>query len=389
MIELGLGGRHMKKTIAVSLSLLFLLSGCGSTNEPKEVMDENKIDIHDQTSGNGAREYLKYNVKSDSFAVNRGLITETINNKIDMDEIETGLMTLSKEFFSPDTFLYEEGQFLTDVTSWIGRKSADNQQGLNPEIKVTDDMGWEKKMEIQKKNPMYLAYIHEQNYVDTKGNIKGISLGLAMNTIDYIRVQDSQGLMHFGEVRIDKKEMEKQGREMAEKVISRVRKIEGLGNIPIMISLYNVQEQNSVIPGNYYAYSFVKENENKIKNWEQVNQQYYYFPSDAGEKKDRDMAERLLNLEDYVNQYFTNQDIDFVGKALYEEEDITKLVIEVSSEMIKSPEIIGFSQAIVPELVDYFPHTPAYVYVKTPKGIKATIIKEEDQEPFVHIHEDN
>jgi hypothetical protein len=27
--------------------------------------------------------------------------------------------------------------------------------------------------------------------------------------------------------------------------------------------------------------------------------------------------------------------------------------------------------------------------VKTPKGIKATIIKEEDQEPFVHIHEDN
>ncbi|KSU62630.1 hypothetical protein AS034_10985 [[Bacillus] enclensis] len=374
----------MKKWMIASLSLFVFLAGCNK--DPQEVIDEDTLEIQDSAASD-AREYLTYKVDKQKKSVNRGLITMMINNRSDMDEIETGLMSLSTDHFSPDDYVYQEGQYLTKINSWLGRESKDNKEGLNPSIKITEGMGWEERIEREKKDPMYLAYIHEQNYVDSKGKIQGISLGFAMNKIDYIRVKDSKGLMHFDESVIDDKTLEKYGKEAAKKVVSRIRSTKELKNVPIFISLYKLQPLNSVVPGNYFTSTFVDDNENGIKKWEDIKEKYYYFPSKEGEEKDRDLYNRIRDLEDYVAQYFSHQDIEFVGKALYKKENVNQLVIDVHTGMVKDTELIGFAQAIGPEIVDYFPHMPVYLYVKTPKGLKATIVKEVDQEPFVEIHE--
>ncbi|MEI2666970.1 CamS family sex pheromone protein [Rossellomorea sp. LJF3] len=373
----------MKKWMIVSLSLLILIAGC--SNKPQEVIDEETLEIQNSAASD-AREYLNYKVNKEKKSVNRGLITMTINNRSDMDEIETGLMSLSTEHFSPEKYVYQEGQYLKNLNSWLGRKSKTNKAGLNPELAITDDMTWEEQMEMEKKNPMYLAYIHEQNYVDADGKIKGISLGLAMNSIDYIRVEDDKKLMHFDEVNINEKMMEEYGKKVANTVASRVRANNELKNVPIMISIFKLQPLNSVVPGNYIATTYLDENDREIKNWDDVSDKYFYFPSDEGEEKDRDLYNRIRDLEDYVSKYFAHQDIEFVGKGLYRKETLNKLVIDVHTGMVKETELIGFAQAIGPEIVDYFPHTPVYLYVKTPKGLKATIVKEVDQEPFVQIH---
>ncbi|OIU72086.1 CamS family sex pheromone protein [Rossellomorea aquimaris] len=374
----------MKKWMITSLSLFVFLAGCNK--EPQEVIDEDTLEIQDSAASD-ARDYLTYKVDKQKKSVNRGLITNMINNRSDMDEIETGLMSLSTDHFSPDDYVYQEGQYLKNISSWLGRESKDNKEGLNPSIKITEGMGWEERIEREKKDPMYLAYIHEQNYVDTKGKIQGISLGFAMNKIDYIRVKDSKGLMHFDEKVIDDETLEKYGKETAKKVVSRLRSMKELKDVPIFISLYKLQPLNSVVPGNYFASTFVDDNDNGIKKWEDIKEKYYYFPSEEGEEKDRDLYNRIRDLEDYVAQYFSHQDIEFVGKALYKKENVNQLVIDVHTGMVKDTELIGFAQAIGPEIVDYFPHMPVYLYVKTPKGLKATIVKEVDQEPFVEIHE--
>jgi protein involved in sex pheromone biosynthesis len=374
----------MKKWMIVSLSLFVFLAGCNK--ESQEVIDEDTLEIQDSAASD-ARDYLTYKVDKQKKSVNRGLITMMINNRSDMDEIETGLMSLSTDHFSPDDYVYQEGQYLTKISSWLGRESKDNKEGLNPAIKITEGMGWEERIEREKKDPMYLAYIHEQNYVDSKGKIQGISLGFAMNKIDYIRVKDSKGLMHFDERVIDDKTVEKYGKEAAKKVVSRIRSMKELKDVPIFISLYKLQPLNSVVPGNYFTSTFVDDNDNGIKKWEDIKEKYYYFPSKEGEEKDRDLYNRIRDLEDYVAQYFSHQDIEFVGKALYKKENVNQLVIDVHTGMVKDTELIGFAQAIGPEIVDYFPHMPVYLYVKTPKGLKATIVKEVDQEPFVEIHE--
>ena len=373
----------MKKWLIASFSLLILMSGC---NKPQEVIDEETLEKQNSAASE-AREYLNYKVNNKKTSVNRGLITMMINNRSDMDEIETGLMSLSKEYFSPDKYEYEEGQYLNDLKYWLYRKTDEDSLGLNPSIEVSEKMDWKKRMEIEKNNPMYLAYIHEQNYVDSNGKLKGISLGLAMNSVDYIRVQDSDKLMHFDEVKIDDKKLEEYGKNAAKKVISRVRKNKKLKNVPILISIYKLKPINSVTPGNYFTYSYLDENDKSIKKWNDVSEKYYYFPSPEGEEKDRDLYNRIRDLEDYVSKYFSHQQIEFVGKGLYKKENLNKLVIDVHTGMVKETELIGFSQAIGPEIVDYFPHTPVYLYVKTPQGLKATIVKEVDQEPFVEIHE--
>ncbi|NMH71051.1 CamS family sex pheromone protein [Bacillus sp. RO3] len=373
----------MKKWMIASLSLMILVAGC--SNKPQEVMDEETLEIQNSAAGE-AREYLNYTVNKEKKSVNRGLITMMINNRSDMDEIETGLMSLSTKHFSPDDYVYEEGQYLKDLRSWLRRKSDSNKSGLNPPLDIKEDMGWEQKMELEKKNPMYLAYIHEQNYVDSDGKIKGISLGLALNTVDYIRVEDENKLMHFDEAKIGDKQLEAYGKKIADTVVSRVKGNKELKDVPIMISLYKLQPLNSVVSGNYISTGYVDENDKRVKKWNDVSDKYFYFPSDEGEEKDRDLHNRIRDLEDYVSKYFSHQDIEFVGKALYQKDTLNKLVIDVHTGMVKETELIGFSQAIGPEIVDYFPHTPVYLYVKTPKGLKATIVKEVDQEPFVQIH---
>ncbi|MCP3739248.1 CamS family sex pheromone protein [Rossellomorea sp. BNER] len=378
----------MKKTVGLLVSFMLLVSGCGLSNSPEESETEKSQEIGtEKTAGAEGRDYLQYKVNPKQFSENRGMITQRLNNRIDMNGMETGLMTLSQEYFPADKLNYQEGQQLKDLSNWVYRKST-HKEGLNPAVKISDNMNWEEKMEVQKKNPVYLAHIQEQNYVDKDGKIKGISIGLGLNSIDYIKIQDEQGLTHFGEVDISQKKMKTEGKKIAEEVINRIRKKANLKNVPILISLFELGEKNSVIPGNYFTYAFVDDDQNSIKKWEDLNRKYYLFPSDDGKEKDKDISDRLLDIEEYVNEYFTTTDIKLVSQGLYVDNELEKMVINVSTNMVKYPETVAFVQAFTPAVSDYFPHTPVYMYVNSPEGMKATIIKEPSEEPIVHIHDE-
>ncbi len=66
------------------------------------------------------------------------------------------------------------------VTDWLMRKSKSNPDGLNP---VNNG-----KTGTDTRNPIYLEEIIEQDYLTGSGskyNLGGMSLGLAMNSVDY------------------------------------------------------------------------------------------------------------------------------------------------------------------------------------------------------------
>jgi protein involved in sex pheromone biosynthesis len=376
-----------KPLIAASTGFVFLLSGCSFWGFPENSETENTNLVTQQiTSENETNEYLRYKVKSSVFSENRELITYQVNNRVDMNEIETGLMSMSEEYFPADEFIYQEGKYLKDIGSWIRRESND-ELGLNPAIEVTEDMGWEKVMELKKENPMYLGYVHEQNYIDKKGNLKGLSIGLAMKSTDYITVDDKLGLKHFDTEKIDTDIMISEGKKMAKTIINRVRQDEKLKNVPIVISLYELQEKNSVLPGSYFTFAYLDSNDNSIKKWREVVKNDFLFPSDSAEEHDRVVSNRLKGLEEDMNSFFKNRTVQLVSKGTYIENDLQKLVIDVNTDMTKYGEIVGFVQAFTPEIADFFPHEPIYIYVNTPEGTAATILKEPENEPVVHIHD--
>ena len=106
----------------------------------------------------------------------RGLVVSNLHSRYDVNEFETGLMRVASEQFSPDKYVFQEGQYLERETVglWLNRKFTEEQLearklseeqniGLNPmnEGKGTIE-------EQNEKNPIYLAHILEHNYLIKK-----------------------------------------------------------------------------------------------------------------------------------------------------------------------------------------------------------------------------
>src|SRR5699024_3610678 len=142
----------------------------------------------------------------------RGVITNQVANRLDIVEVEEGLIRNSKEIVESEKYYYEEGQYLIEsmVYDWLGRNltkdqlkkekekqikqleedgktvdeekiEAELQQGLNPKI---EDDGDKKAHE---ESPRYLSHIVEQNYLTKKDDdsveLAGVSIGLALKSV--------------------------------------------------------------------------------------------------------------------------------------------------------------------------------------------------------------
>src|SRR5699024_12322208 len=63
-------------------------------------------------------------------------------------------------------------------------------------------------------------------------------------------------------------------------VLERIRKMEGLEDVPVMIALYREESQDSPVPGNFIASTNVSGGDSSIKEWEDIDEEYVLFPSD-------------------------------------------------------------------------------------------------------------
>ncbi|MEJ1330731.1 CamS family sex pheromone protein [Latilactobacillus sakei] len=179
----------------------------------------------------------------------RGLTTQQSNTSFDVKSLESGLLKLSKEQFPTSKYVFQEGQSLktAQAQKWLARKSKTNTEGLNPE-----DNG---QKDPNKRNPIYLQQILEQDYLGEDGSMKGMSIGLGMNQVDYY-TKEQYGATF--ETKISKAMMTQQGKQMANKVLSRMRQKKGLSDTTIVIGLYKQAPKDSLVGGTFFAYGVSK-----------------------------------------------------------------------------------------------------------------------------------
>lgn len=241
----------------VLTGLLFLTACAPNFGEQEEIVQETE----DESTETAI--IPKYNI-SDSYykmvlpfkqGEARGLVSEQLNTRLDIDEFETGLMRIAQDTFSTDEYLYQEGQYLTSevITSWLKRKltgdalkqaqaeAKENDEkfvdlGLNPAL--TGEGGLEQQ---NANNPIYLAHMLEHNYLIQEGNtakLGGVVIGLAMNSVHYFNQEDGYAREH----KISRSEILSKGKEIAQEIITRVRNTSGLENVPIVIALYEQEK---------------------------------------------------------------------------------------------------------------------------------------------------
>lgn len=373
----------MKRTFIIpSLIASLLLTGCVPSldNSDEEVIQDTEETTEEtviipelQLKDEYYRTLLPFKESA-----SRGLIVNNLNTKYDIREAEEGLLRLSTQQFSPDDHFFQEGQYITEemALSWIRRKSEDNPEGLNPTVNEE----WSDE-EIADKAPMYLAHIVEQNYLtmtdDKKVRLEGISIGLAMNSIYYMRGGP--------DTPISDKVLEEQGTLMAEEIVKRLRSMDGLENIPIVVGLFKQESNNAIVPGSYFA-SVVAEGGKDPTGWKSVDEKHVLFPAPSSDEMYRDVDTKFKNFKQEIDKYVPSF-VNVIGRGHYTNGTLRSLEIEVPIQFYGKSEIIGFVQYLTGLIPKHLPAVPIEVSITSINGPEALIVQEPgEEEAYVHIY---
>ncbi|HZH62784.1 MAG TPA: CamS family sex pheromone protein [Metabacillus sp.] len=394
----------MKKKLVMVLTGLLLLTACAPNfGEQEEIVQETEDESKETAI------IPKYNI-SDSYykmilpfkqGEARGLVSQQLNTRLDIDEFETGLMRVAQDTFSPeDDYLYQEGQYLKGdvITSWLRRKltgealeqakaeAKENGEefvdlGLNPAL--SGEGGLEKQ---NAENPIYLAHMLEHNYLVREGDtveLGGVVIGLAMNSVHYFNQEDGYAREH----KISRSEILEKGKEIAQEVTNRLRNTNGLENVPIVIAIYEQEKKSSIVPGNFIAKTTVKQGTNTLGKWEEINEDYYFFPSPEATNDYRDDAQMFNRFKQDIEEFFPNY-TGVIGKAFYKNDELNYLDIEIPMQFYGKAEVVAFTQFVAGKVMEYFPsYMTLEVNIMSTSGQEALVLKEPNQEqPTVHIY---
>lgn len=387
----------MKKWTAGFLVALLVLAGCAPDFGEKEeaVIDEGKDDSLQETAV-----IPKYSLAEENYRMlidsnlsqARGVITNQIANRVDIDELEEGLRRHSKEVFDPDSYYFQEGQYLTEeiLYDWLERYDEEGEPlGLNPELGVESNAEDDVVEKAEKNNPKYLSHILEQNYLrktkDDVVELAGISIGIAMKSV--YRFQTEVGGPYNYED-ISESEMMKEAQQIANEVTQRIRQLEGLENVPIMIGIFREAPQSSLVPGNFVAKTNVPPGDKaSVGSWEDVNEEYVLFPSEHGRNTYADTHATLVDFETDVASYFPNY-VSVIGKGFYQNGNLQRLTVEIPVSFYGKAELIGFTQYVYGLVLSGFP-TDYRLEVNIISGERqeALIVRDPGEEKgFVHIY---
>lgn len=406
-----------KFTLLLIGVLLFITSCAPSPKEEEEVIqtEDEQVDKEVsivpsfQISGADYKMILPFRPSKA-----RGVIIGQVGNRLDIEEMEDGLRRHSTDFFDTKEYFFEEGQYLSSSTvyDWLGRYLTEGQLekevekeiarrkeerlninedtiqknlqlGLNPALSDKD----QKDQKKQRANPRYLSHVLEQNFLkknkDDSVELAGVSIGLALKSVYRYQTEDG-GPDFYHDIPLD--EMLKEGEEIAQTVLERLRKIDDISGVPIMIALYREEDDASPVPGNFVAKTTVSGNDMLIGEWERTNEEYVLFPSDYAKKEYFDDYEIVKSFGEEIAAYFPNY-VGYIGEGFYLNEELQKLSIEVPIEFFGGAEVVGFTQYIYGIVKSMFPNRyNLEVKIKSSEKLESVIYwNAGEEDPTVHV----
>ncbi|KZE64775.1 hypothetical protein AWM68_08915 [Fictibacillus phosphorivorans] len=400
----------MKRVGLLFLSTVLVLTGCLGKDElekeEKVVQEKGKKEEKAIITGeiNTGEKYYRSIFPFEPGGA-RGVIRFGVDNRLDINEFEMGLMRIAQDTFNTDKYFFQEGQFLNEptVTNWLRRadekpgksKSEFEQEGLNPKLSAnvdeSDSAYVDKMLEANKNSPKYLSYVLEHNYLvqsgDGKVKLGGVVIGLSFNSTYYYNV-NKDGLIYPGEIKLERAKVKQEAQKIAGQVASRLRTDPKLKDVPIVFALYQEEERDSVTPGNFFASGVVKKGSSSISSWEDVDEDYVLFPSDTASKKKRNDYEKFTTFKSKVQEYFPNF-IGVIGKGFYKNGNLERMTIEIPVQFRGKAEIISFTQFVATSALGELPNVPVEVYIGSAVDQpEALIVKDQStqEEPFVHIY---
>ena len=375
----------MKKRTILLLCALLVLTSCAPSLDDEDEVLQNEEDTEVETSivpGSRLGEEAYRMILPYRTSEARGIITNQVANRVDIDEMEEGLRRHSVDVFDPEDYYFQEGRYLDESTviSWIDELNPDRPENL------TD---WDK--ETNENNPRIFSHILEQNYLlrsgeedDNTVQVAGISIGIALKSVYRYQLEQGGDYFYYD---ISMNEMLAKGYEIAETVVERLRESEDVPDVPILISLYREEAQNSPVPGNYVTKTLVPSGDNTIGNWEDIDEEYILFPSNKARSEYITDYENFNNFGNKIAEFFPNY-VGAIGSGFYVDGELRRLTIEVPIEFYGKAEVIGFTQYAYDRVQDIFPnYYDLEINVTSSNNVESLIYRNaKEEQPTIHIY---
>lgn len=380
----------MKKRILVIFSIITMLtlSACGNLKNSdlsNNATNTSKKKSYQTTSTNDNN----YNVllKNGTYVASKitGITATNNGNSVDLSSLEKGLINISLSQYSKNKYAFQEGQLLSTktVSNWLGRKSKSNPTGLNPA-----DNG---KTEANERNPIFLEQLIEADFLVNENNnyqVKGVSLGLAMNSTDYYQ-KEKDGARFT--TTISKATQLEEGKKIANVIIQRLRKQKEFKNIPITIGIFSKTAADSLVGGTYLAYGTAKENATSIENFTSLNEKSQVLPVVGDEKAiNSNDAEAFANFKSAIENYFPKIS-GVIGRVHYTDNQLTSYSITVNTQFFGYEQINSFTKLALSSAKQYLPNgVKTEIIIKSVNDTQAIIFKNDaDSEYQIHVLDQN
>ena len=317
------------RKLSLILLLSLLLVGC-SSNEPDQ--DVKKLQI--------SEDYYEIVSPYKKGVGNNYSITGVYNN-YDLDEIEKWLMNLSMKYFKVSNSYYQAGQYLKekDLKKLLSRDMLNDIEEI--------------KIDGVKLKPTYISYIHEQNYLDADGKLKGISLGIVLNP--YQEYINEYGAYLYKTV--NENTLIEYGKQASKKLLDYLINDKKLSKNKFLIALYIESKPNDVLPGSFRYVGITSRNS---INFKAVNYKYEYLKSDVVMSNDNALYNIIVSLENKVKAI--NDEAYISGTVLYVDNQVSEVEIDVNNSYLNLSDLIMISQIVNDEMNNSF---PKYLKVKT------------------------
>src|SRR5690625_121038 len=166
----------------------------------------------------------------------RGVITEQMGNRLDINEVEEGLRRHSTSVFSPDDYYFEEGQYIT--REMLMKEEEGIIDALNPDR----DSRYQSEEEAEE-NTRFFSHVIEQNYLEKKSDnsveLKGVSIGIALKSVYRFQTEEG-GPYYYQDIPFE--DVQEQGTEVAQSLLEKLSQIEGLEEDDIIVAIYREAE---------------------------------------------------------------------------------------------------------------------------------------------------
>lgn len=338
---------------AICLSAL-LLVGCGKSNGNADTSNKTttaKKSEKVQTTGEASDGQYQGVIENGRYRTSksRGVgVQQDSDNMLNLKNFDMGMTDISKKFFSTKSYVFQEGQYLTTdtVEDWLGRKSKDNPDGLNPESNGNGD----------NRNPMYVQQIGEQDYMkdnDGKLSLAGMTIGIGMNRKDYY--QKEQYGPTFTQS-ISREKMVEEGKIAAKKVLERVRKISGVSDdTPIVIAMFEQAPNDSLVGGTFYAYAESKSGTD-LGEWKTLDLKNVTFPAAEDESVPNSNDEKSFeNFKSKIQNFFPNL-AGVTAQAQYDGKTLEGMNVKITTQFYSETEITSFTQYVGQAAQSYLPN---------------------------------